>query len=50
MLLTDFMTSKEGQEIYSKNKFDSLAPDLMRPDDKKTELIFLDTTPAFLGR
>jgi ABC-type Fe3+ transport system substrate-binding protein len=50
MLLIDFMTSAEGQQIYVDNGFDSLAPDLMKPQDRKTELIFLDSGPAYLDR
>jgi iron(III) transport system substrate-binding protein len=50
MLLIDFMTSKEGQQIYVKNGFDSLVPDLMRAEDRDTELIFLDSGVEFLGR
>jgi iron(III) transport system substrate-binding protein len=49
-LLIDFMTSAEGQQIYVDNGFDSLAPDLMKPQDRETELIFLDSRPAFLDR
>lgn len=50
MLLIDFMTSKEGQEIYVRNGFDSLAPALMKPEDKNTELVFLDTGVDYLDR
>ena len=50
MLLIDFMTSPEGQQIYVDNGFDSLAPEFMRPEDKDTELIFLDTGMDFLER
>jgi iron(III) transport system substrate-binding protein len=50
MLLIDFMTSAAGQQIYVDNGFDSLAPDLMKPQDRKTELIFLDSGPAYLDR
>jgi iron(III) transport system substrate-binding protein len=50
LLLIDFMTSEEGQKIYLENGYDSLAPDLMRPEDKDTELIFLDNKVEFLDR
>jgi iron(III) transport system substrate-binding protein len=50
LLLIDFMTSAEGQQIYLKNGYDSLAPDLMRPEDKDTELIFLDSGVEYLDR
>lgn len=50
LLLIDFMSSPEGQQIYIKNGYDSLAPDLMRPEDKDTELIFLDSGVEFLDR
>jgi len=50
LLLIDFMTSPEGQQIYIDNGFDSLAPDLMRPEDKETELVFLDSGMDFLDR
>lgn len=50
LLLIDFMTSAEGQQIYLKNGYDSLAPDLMRPEDKDTELIFLDSGVEYLQR
>jgi iron(III) transport system substrate-binding protein len=50
LLLIDFMTSAEGQQIYIDNGFDSLAPELMRPEDKDTELVFLDSGMDFLDR
>jgi iron(III) transport system substrate-binding protein len=50
MLLIDFMTSKDGQKVYVKNGFDSLVPDLMRKEDRDTELIFLDSDVKFLAR
>jgi len=50
LLLINFMTSPEGQQIYVNNGFDSLAPDLMRPEDKETELVFLDSGVDFLDR
>jgi iron(III) transport system substrate-binding protein len=50
LLLIDFMTSEEGQKVYLENGYDSLAPDLMRPEDKDTELIFLDNKVEFLDR
>jgi len=50
LLLIDFMTSAEGQKIYLENGYDSLAPDLMRPEDRDTELIFLDSGVDYLDR
>jgi hypothetical protein len=44
------MTSEEGQRVYTENGYDSLAPELMRPEDKDTELIFLDNDVEYLDR
>lgn len=50
LLMIDFMTSEEGQQIYVDNGYDSLAPDMMRPEDQDTELVFLDSGVDFLDR
>jgi iron(III) transport system substrate-binding protein len=50
MLFIDFITSLEGQKIYVGSGYDSLAPELMRPEDKDTELVFLDGGVDYLDR